>query len=137
MVPTETVNRVNLSYGRCSMKPEFFDTFYDIFLKSSDAIAAMFKNTDFTKQKALLKSGIAFTLMYAKDEKAAFAKMKLDHIGDIHKRGHRDVPPNMYPLWIDSLMKSVKQHDPEFSPALEQDWRTTIKPAIDLLISHY
>ena len=136
-LPAEAVTNVNLSYGRCSMSPGFFDTFYDIFLKSSPIIAPMFANTDFSKQKSLLKGGITFVLMYAKDPAAAFPKGKLEAIGDIHNRARVNVAPNMYPFWIDSLMQAVKQHDKDYTPELEKQWRAVIKPAIDLMVTHY
>jgi hemoglobin-like flavoprotein len=137
-MPTpDAINHVNLSYGRCSMSPGFFDSFYDIFLKSSPDVAPMFANTDFSKQKVLIKSGISFVIMYAKDQQGAFAKAKLDFIGEVHDHVHRNVKANMYPLWIDSLLKAVQKHDPEYTPQLDKEWREVIKPAIDLLLSHY
>lgn len=137
MTSPEALEHVNQSYGRCSISPAFFDSFYDIFLASSPKLAPMFANTDFTKQKALLKSSISFVIMYAKDQNGAFAKGKLTSIGEIHDTKHRNVSPDMYPLWIDSLIAAIKKHDPQFSPALEKDWREVIKPGIDLLISRY
>ena len=43
------------SYGRGCTHPEFFDRFYEIFLRSDPSIRPMFLHTSFSKQKALLR----------------------------------------------------------------------------------
>lgn len=137
MVDSEIMTAVKQSYGRCLVNTQFFDTFYDIFLKSSDKIPPMFKNTDFEKQKAVLRSTVTFVIMHAADTNAAFAKDKLQYVGDIHSRGKLNVAPELYPLWETSLMETIKQYDPEYTPELEKKWHQVLTPAIELLKSRY
>ena len=46
------------------------------------------------------------------------------------------IPVDMYPDWVDSLLKTVEEHDDEFSPAVGEAWRTTIAPAIAYMQGH-
>lgn len=133
----KAVENVTRSYGRCIMNQAFFDTFYDILLNSSDRVAGMFAKTDFTRQKELLREGINYAIMHAKDTDAVFALKKLQSIGASHARGRLNVSPDLYPLWVESLIKAVKAHDPQFSSRLEADWKEVIAPTIALLTARY
>jgi hemoglobin-like flavoprotein len=131
------IDKVKQSYGRALSSPHFWDSFYKNFLESSDQVALMFKNTDFTKQKELIKSSITFVLMYAQDENASFAKNKLEEVGHIHSRKAINVDPTMYPLWVNSLIKTLSEHDDHWNHDLEMAWRKAVSPAILLLSRLY
>jgi len=137
MIDQSHTDLVNQSYGRCLVKGDFWDKFYDNFLASSDKIGPMFTNTDLERQKGLIKSSLNFVISYAKDPSSAFVKGKLEHVGDIHSHSKLNVAPDLYPFWEDSLVKTVRECDDQFSPELESTWRTVISPAIELLKSKY
>jgi hemoglobin-like flavoprotein len=138
MVDAVLVNQVVLSYGRCLKAKDFWGDFYDIFLASSPEIGRMFQSTDIEKQKKIINSSLNFVLMYAKDPSSAFANNELNKIGVTHDNTHRNVRPDMYRLWIDSLVQAVKKNDGErFTPELEKSWREVLEPAIALLKSKY
>ncbi len=124
------------SYGRCCMVPSFFDDFYQTFLASHPDLPPMFANTDFSKQKSLLKAGINFAIMFGQDQ-SAFAKNKLEQVGDIHSKERFNIKPSLYPFWVDSLIATIKKHDKKFSNEVENAWRQALQPAIDVLISKY
>ena len=128
-------DEVVVSFGRCSLKPEFIDTFYEIFLASSPKIAPMFANTDMSKQKGLLKQGINMLLLYAKGSPTG--KSAVRRLTESHSKKNLDIAPNMYPLWLDSLMKAVSITDPEFNPVLEQQWRSRLKIGIEAMKDGY
>ncbi|MBN67197.1 MAG: globin [Rickettsiales bacterium] len=134
---TTAIEQVKQSYGRCLGQDDFWGRFYEYLLKSSPKIAEKFANTDFEKQKVLVKNSLNFVIMYADDPTGRFAKGKLEHVGDIHSHNNIDIPPNMYPLWIDSLINTVRDYDPKFTPELEKEWRAVVNPAIELLKSRY
>lgn len=138
MVSESSIAAVQQSYGRCCLQVDFWDRFYDTFLKSSPEIAEKFKNTDFTKQKEIIKTSLNFVIMFAKDENNSFAKTKLESVGDIHSRGRVNIAPTMYKLWIDSLLATIAHYEGEkFTPELQQSWREILHPAIELLKSRY
>lgn len=138
-IEPELIERVNLSYGRCIASPDFFTDFYNEFLQSSPEIKPHFANTNMDKQKALLRDGITCVIIYSKaaDKLNSFAKDKLERIGKIHSHGQHNIEPRLYPLWTKSLLNTIRKHDKQFSPQLEQDWKKIIEPAVSLLISHY
>lgn len=121
------------SYGRCTVNQKFLDRFYDIFLASHPAIKPMFAKTDFTKQKALLRSGISMMIMY--EDGTQVAKMALDRLGHSHGKQRMNIDPKMYQYWIDSLVAAVKECDPQFSPALEKYWRDAMRRGINYMVS--
>lgn len=116
---------VTQSFGRCSVNPKFLDRFYEIFLASSPAIAPLFRNTDFAKQKVALRSGLTLMMMYNEGNK--LGQQGLDRIGQSHSRQKLKIDPSLYPYWIDSLIKTVKECDPKCDATLEAEWRTALK----------
>jgi len=128
-----TMSALKESFGRCTVNQKFLDRFYDIFLASHPDIKPMFEKTDFSKQKALLRSGISMMIMY--EDGTQVAKMALDRLGHSHGKQGMNIAPKMYQYWIDSLVAAVKECDPQFSPALEKHWRDAMRRGINYMIS--
>ncbi|SDT32249.1 globin [Pseudomonas oryzae] len=126
-------NRVMQSYGRCCASPSFFDTFYQHFLSSSPAIREKFVKTDMTAQKHLLRAGILNLVLYAR----GMSDTKLRALGQSHSREGFDIRPELYDLWLDSLLLSVKQHDPEANGEDLAAWREVLGKGINLIKSFY
>ncbi len=122
------------SYGRCTMNPKFLDRFYEIFLGSHPAIGPMFRNTDFSKQKALLKTGVSMMVMHANGE--AFAADSLQRIGKSHGPAELNIDPNLYQYWIDSLMAAIKECDKEYTENLGVEWRKILRAGVDYIVAH-
>ncbi|MFV1997824.1 MAG: globin [Acidiferrobacterales bacterium] len=129
------IQRVQASFGRALWDLEFLDKFYAIFLDSHPDIRDKFVNTDFAKQKGLLRHGLMSVLMFAEGQPSA--RSCLERIRASHARGNLGISPDLYSYWIDSLMKAVAKSDPEFDLSLEVDWRKVITPAIEFIKSGY
>ena len=126
---------VHASYNRCFDDPGFFDTFYDLFLVKSEEIPPLFANTDFAKQKQVVRVSVLMMIRLGDDRPET--QQAVENLGESHSsRGH-NIRPELYELWLDTLCECVKRYDPEYSPELEQKWRDTMKPGIDLMISMY
>jgi len=123
------------SFGRCSLKKDFFEDFYDSFLNRSAEIKAMFAATDMVKQRQLLKNGISFMIMYAKKSPVGVAKM--EQIAKLHDRQHFNVRPDLYRLWLDALLETVQRHDPEFTPEIKKSWIETMNIGLGLFKNLY
>lgn len=134
-IDTEYLEKVALSYGHCCSKPEFFETFYEIFLSKSPKIGEMFKNTKMTAQKEALRNGITFLISYAKGSK--IAENKVNQLGESHKRDRLNVNPNMYPYWVDALMEAVKKTDSKHDAETEAAWRIVLSKGIETIKSQY
>jgi hemoglobin-like flavoprotein len=105
----------------------FFDAFYDNFMNSSDEIKRHFRNTDMQKQKKMLeKSFYSLFIFYATNN----ANDYLNNIAVRHSKSHTNVSPELYEVWLDSLMKTVKEYDPHYNHDVELSWRVVLAPGI-------
>jgi hypothetical protein len=43
----------------------------------------------------------------------------------------------MYPLFVESLLTTVREHDPRCSPEIETAWREALSPGIEFMKSRY
>lgn len=110
------------SYGRCLRDKNFISRFYEIFLASHPDIAPMFDKTDFGTQRMALRHGISAAIMHASG--SALSKRTIEQMARVHgRKGHAPVAPHLYPHWIDSLVKAVKECDPHATPELLERWR--------------
>ncbi len=54
-----------------------------------------------------------------------------------HARSDLAIDPALYGPFVDSLIMTVQEHDPDFSPEVEAAWRTTVEQGIQYMISKY
>ena len=127
------LKRVEESYARCIESPGFLDTFYQHLLGSSPAIPPMFSQTDFERQHKLLQHSLGVLLIYAKRQNPAL----LERIAERHNRDNVDVEPDLYPFFLESLVKAVEEHDPEFDSDADEAWRTALTPGIEFMKARY
>lgn len=131
----EEISIVKKSYGRACLNPQFFDRFYDIFLKSSPKIEPKFAKTDFEKQKQLLRTGVAMLLSHV--EGKSVGTVTLNRLGKSHSKKNLDIHPNLYQLWIDSLVKAIQECDPKCTPELERGWQKVCSVGVDYIAAQY
>jgi hemoglobin-like flavoprotein len=134
-VTSVSASSVKDSFSRCCVNPKFLDRFYEIFLGSHPTIAPMFRNTDFARQKQLLRTGLTMVLMHATGNKVG--TQGLDRIGQSHSRKGLNIDPALYPNWVESLIKAVKECDPQCDRKMEEDWRDVLKQGTALIASQY
>lgn len=127
---------VKASFARCAaLGDEFFDSFYASLVDRETAIGQMFAETDMQRQNQLIQDGIAQLIAYA--EGNATAETHIRALGRSHSRHFINVPPDFYPLWVDSLLTALREHDPKFNSQLADEWKKVIAPGIALMISMY
>ncbi len=126
---------VKHSFVRCGQSDGFYDTFYDVFLAKSSDIPPLFAQTDFKKQKQILKATATLMVNHRLTEEKV--SMALEKVRKTHSREGYNIRPDLYPLWLDSLCETVKQHDPEYSRELEHQWRTRMRDGIEFIVSGY
>ncbi len=126
---------VQASYDRCVASGDFWKTFYDIFLAKSPDIASKFAQTDFNKQKNLIKASVAMMIRLGTGNENA--RRIIEKVGDTHCRQALDIRPELYEWWLDSLCEAVQRHDSTYTPELERLWRENMKEGINLVTSRY
>ena len=107
----EEMQEIKMSFGRCLTHGDLFQEFYNIFLKSDPCLAPMFANTDFAKQKALLKQGLNLALMYADGN--IIGQSGLRKIRKSHAQNDLNIAPHLYPLWVNSFLSAIQKMDPD------------------------
>lgn len=131
------IEEIQKSYGRCLLANKdvsLFDRFYDVFLESQPSFKQMFANTDFERQKRLLKAGVNMMLMYAKDNGAV---MGLNDIQKTHSHAYLNIKPELYGYWKNSLIKVIEEYDNQFNPVLKAHWNQALDQGIDYIKSGY
>ena len=54
-----------------------------------------------------------------------------------HSAGEIGVAPELYDVWLDALVATVAEHDPEFSAEVELAWRMAFAEGITLMKHYY
>ena len=134
MDPTilETFDR---SLGRCNSKPGFLDRFYELFQNHSEEIAEKFRDTDFQRQKSALRSSLFVMVVAVEGGEAAVAY--LDQVARQHSRKDLDIGPELYDVWLDCLIQSVREYDPDFTDETEELWRDVMRFGIKYMTDRY
>lgn len=131
----ESLDDLQVSYGRCLRNGHFIARFYEIFLDSHPDVQAMFAKTDFSKQHMVLRRGISSALAHAGGSR--LAQRTMEQMAKAHSRhGRTPVASALYPYWIDSLLRAIAEHDPEHTAALDQRWRLAMNQVTDYFVAN-
>lgn len=138
----ETIDKYGLIFndsfervlGVKSDKEHFFELFYEIFVKSSPEIAEKFKNTDMELQKSMLRRSLYHMMnFFVTKESGDYLKA----LGAQHSKSVNDITPKMYELWLDAMIETLRECDPEYSPTVALAWRVVFAPGISYMKFHY
>jgi hemoglobin-like flavoprotein len=127
-VTSDTVRIARASYDRSCQAPRFFHTFYANFFAACPAAAPMFAKTDFKRQHRLLQHGIG--LLFSLNQEPESEPNILTRVANRHGQGDLAVDPAWYDLFLESLIKTVAEFDPLFSPEIEAAWRVATAKGI-------
>jgi len=124
------------SFNRMEATGDFAATFYEQFLDSSPDIAPYFVNTNFSKQRKLLRGSVY--MMVTRDVSDPKMRVQLDRVALSHsRRGAWPIPPRFYWFWLNSLCATVKALDPEWTPILDKRWRERMQDGIQVITSQF
>lgn len=127
---------VEKSYGLCRMTGTFAADFYSLFLDMSPRIREKFTNTNMVNQQRLLDHGIRHLIRYFHEPDPVTAE-KMEALGKSHNKAGLNVEPDLYSLWLDTLLKTVTKHDPDFGPEVESAWRAVAEHGIKTMQAMY
>ena len=120
--------------GAKSAREKFFHAFYDNFLDSSEDVLNLFRVTDIERQRETLYNSFKHMLQFAM---AQTSNDEFEEIAKRHSKMRLNVPPDMYDLWLECLIETVKQEDAEFSDDVELAWRTMMAPSVAFMKHFY
>ena len=122
---------------RCVACPGFLDRFYDRFLASSPKIAVKFEKTDFDRQKMIVRESLFKILRAAEDGPEEGPARHLDDLAYRHSVHDLDIGAEFYDYWLDSLLETVAECDPDYGTPEEEAWEEVMGVGIRYLCSRY
>ena len=123
------------SLHKCESNEGFLASFYEHFLASSPRVAEKFVDTDFKHQIEAMR--LSLRMMAIASVESDAADLYLEFIAKRHDRHHLNIEPELYELWLESLIDTVREFDDEFDAEVEQAWRSVLRYGIDYMTSHY
>ena len=135
-MPQDSIATFKSSLQRCLMNPAFFESFYELFIGTSDEVKEKFKDTDMKRQAKMLQDSLFVLAVAAQRGKDSPARYSMPGLAEKHGHKGLDIRPELYDVWLDALVETVKRHDPEHSPEIEEAWRTTLASGIEYMRSH-
>ena len=124
------------SLTRCERNPEFFERFYRTFLASSPEVRKKFADTDFVRQQAALRESLRKMMSAARDRNGDPAR-HLIHLAERHSSRDLRIGAALYDNWLDSLLTTVRESDPEYSEEIGNAWERVMMVGIRYLLLHY
>jgi hypothetical protein len=113
---------------------DFFAAFYDAFINDSAVAREKFRGVDMLKQKEHLRKSLDHMVYFSIDRQASD---EMRRIARAHGRSGKDISPELYESWLDSLVNTVREYDPRFDDEVEIAWRVVLAPGISYMQLQY
>tara|TARA_R110002094_G_scaffold1276_3_gene6131 strand:+ start:388 stop:798 length:411 start_codon:yes stop_codon:yes gene_type:complete len=125
------------SFERCCTRKAplpFFHDFYSRYIVSDSRVADAFRDTDMLQQeKVLEKSFYRLLVFYTTNNSDDY----INHIAVRHNRHNLNINPQLYDLWLETLLDTVAEFDPLFDDSIELAWRLVFSPGITYMKYKY
>lgn len=122
------------SVNRCLQSPGFVHGFYERFIASSPEVAEKFEGVDLERQAQMLADSLRLVLGAAKGLEQG--RKHLEEIAKRHSSRGLGIGAHLYELWLDSLVQTASELDPEWEDDLGDVWRAALQPCIDHMTRH-
>ncbi len=130
-----TMAAAKTSYDRCCAAEHFFEDFYRNFFARCPRAKPMFAHTDFERQNNLLRHAFGLLLIFPNQPERE--PTILARVAERHSRRELGVDPSMYQPFIDALIDTVRDCDPQFTAAVESAWRRTVERGVAYMQSKF
>jgi hemoglobin-like flavoprotein len=126
----------NDSLARCQRGGKFFQRFYELFLASSPEVREKFRTTDIGKHRRKLQRSL-YILVEHVTYGGAESRRYLEDLAEDHSKRGRDIPPHLYDVWLECLLRALQESDELYSEEVGAAWRSIVGAGIVLLKSRY
>jgi len=123
------------SLRRCQAHPRFMPLFYSRFIDENKEVAEKFVGSDMKAQHLMLEASLQMVMLASSGKDAA--QLFLKRVAQTHAKSERDIPPSLYACWLDSLLSTVEDIDPEHTADVAVAWRTVMRFGIEFLTARY
>ena len=131
----KTINTFKESIERCQTNPHFLSLFYNKFITSNPVVREKFSNTNMENQKMMLHASLHMLMLSCLRNDAA--NVYLESVAKRHSKSESDIKPELYDLWMEKLVETVKEIDKEYNKEIETAWRMILTHGIDYMKSRY
>ncbi|MBD3647467.1 MAG: globin [Pseudomonadales bacterium] len=112
----------------------FFERFYENFFALSEEVQTKFRNTDMQVQVGMLEKSMYHLIsFYVAKEASDYLRT----MAEMHSKERHDISPGFYDLWMDALVQTVRELDPEFEDKIELAWRIAMTPGLLYMKFYY
>lgn len=123
------------SLERCLKHKEYIPSFYKRFMSSSDEVREKFRTTDFDRQNLMLVRSLKLAARATDGEQEALQELK-DRARS-HDRYHLNIKPELYELWLTSILETSKEFDEKWNEEIEDAWNSILGYVIKYMIRRY
>ena len=131
----EILETFNGSLERCQADPHFLSLFYQKFVISNSEVREKFSNTNMEHQKMMLHASLYMIMLATQDNEAA--TVYLDRVAKRHSKTELNIRPELYDIWLETLINTVAEVDPMFTNQIETAWRNVMTYGIEYMLSQY
>lgn len=139
ITPIETPNihkdRFLFSLERCAESKEFMPAFYDNFISSSEEVRDKFRNTDFNRQNQMLLNSVRLACEAVIGNAEGLKELR--ERGETHSRLHLNIKPELYDLWLSSLINTARTFDKHWDVEVEISWNLVLGQVIRHMLRYY
>jgi hemoglobin-like flavoprotein len=127
---------ISQSLDRIFQSQEAFGrSFYEVFLGRYPQLQEFFRDVDMERQAVLLTMALAVVERNRRNPTSTTNKY-LRYLGAKHR--DRNVPPELYPQFVDAMMESLARfHGDEWNASLSAEWHESIDRAIEPMLQGY
>ena len=123
------------SLNRCEADDKFIPSFYERFTGSSEDVRSRFEETSFDKQNRMLLRSPSLAAGATGGDPEALDE--LTERARTHNRHHLDIKPELYDLWLETLISTAQKFDSKWSESIEAAWRSILGFVIHRMVAKY
>ncbi len=123
------------SVDRCADCGDFIPAFYERFLATSEEIREKFKDTDFKRQNRMLLRSLRLAAGATAGNPESLKEVRERAI--THDREHLNIQPRLYKLWLNAIIATAREFDPQWDAKVESAWRRSLGHVIEHMIKYY
>ena len=105
----------------------FFERFYTNFL-AQPGVEPLFADTDMSRQAQMLRKSFFHLVTFQMLNEPT---PELQRLGAVH--AEQDVPVDMFDVWLEALLATIEEFDPEFCEATQLAWCWALAPGISFV----
>lgn len=111
----------------------FFVRFYELFRKADPQVERLFSRTDMDRQLSMIEESLLYMIDFSRSR---VASNRLEALAGYHGRKKMNIPARLFDVWMECLVATLRERDPELSPEIETAWRVILAPGLAYMKAH-